>query len=40
MAAVIAGLISLPTSVLAFRLRGGYFAVGTWVIAEVYRLLV
>ena len=26
--------------VLAFRLRGGYFAVGTWVIAEVYRLLV
>jgi branched-chain amino acid transport system permease protein len=25
---------------LAFRLRGDYFAVGTWVIAEVYRLLV
>ena len=39
-AAAIAGVISLPTSILAFRLRGGYFAVGTWVIAEVYRLLV
>ncbi len=30
----------MPTAGLAFRLRGGYFAVGTWVIAEVYRLLV
>jgi branched-chain amino acid transport system permease protein len=27
-------------AVLAFRLRGGYFAIGTWVIAEVLRLLV
>jgi branched-chain amino acid transport system permease protein len=26
--------------VLAFRLRGGYFAIGTWVIAEALRLLV
>ena len=25
---------------LLFRLRGGYFAVGTWVVAETYRLLV
>jgi branched-chain amino acid transport system permease protein len=33
-------LFSVPTSWLAFRLRGDYFAVGTWVIAEVYRLLV
>ena len=24
---------------LAFRLRGGYFAIGTWVIAEVFLLL-
>lgn len=29
-----------PLSFLAFRLRGGYFAVGTWVIAEVVRLIV
>ena len=27
-------------AVVAFRLRGGYFAVGMWVIAEVVRLLV
>ena len=26
--------------VLVFRFRGGYFAIGTWVIAEVFRLIV
>ena len=39
-AGVVAAIISVPTAGLAFRLRGGYFAVGTWVIAEVFRLLV
>jgi branched-chain amino acid transport system permease protein len=39
-AGIIAALFAIPTAGLAFRLRGGYFAVGTWVIAEVYRLLV
>jgi branched-chain amino acid transport system permease protein len=39
-AGVVAALFAFPTAALAFRLRGGYFAVGTWVIAEVYRLLV
>ena len=39
-AVVIAGLISIPISLLAFRLVGGYFAIGTWVIAEVVKLLV
>ena len=39
-AVVIAGLISIPISLLAFRLVGGYFAIGTWVIAEVVRLLI
>jgi branched-chain amino acid transport system permease protein len=39
-AGLVAALFALPTAALAFRLRGGYFAVGTWVIAEVYRLLV
>ena len=34
-AVVFAGLISFPISFLAFRLSGGYFAIGTWVIAEV-----
>jgi branched-chain amino acid transport system permease protein len=39
-AGVIAAILAVPTAGLAFRLRGGYFAIGTWVIAEVYRLLV
>jgi branched-chain amino acid transport system permease protein len=40
LAAVVCAVIALPTSLLAFRLRGDYFAVGTWVIAEVYRLCI
>jgi branched-chain amino acid transport system permease protein len=39
LAGVAAALVSIPTAALAFRLRGGYFAIGTWVIAEVYHLL-
>ena len=39
-AMVIAALFAFPISFLAFRLSGGYFAIGTWVIAEVVRLLV
>ncbi|MCP4318945.1 MAG: branched-chain amino acid ABC transporter permease [Hyphomicrobiales bacterium] len=31
-------LVSVPVAVLIFRLRGAYFAIGTWVIAEVFRL--
>lgn len=38
-AAVVAALVSIPISYLVFRLVGGYFAVGTWVIAEVLRLV-
>jgi branched-chain amino acid transport system permease protein len=38
--AVGVGLIALATSFFVFRLEGGYFAVGTWVIAEVFRLIV
>lgn len=40
LAAIVAGVLSLVTSAFVFRLRGGYFAIGTWVVAEVYRLLV
>jgi branched-chain amino acid transport system permease protein len=40
LAAVVAGIIAIPVSWLAFRLQGGYFAIGTWVIAEVFRLSV
>jgi branched-chain amino acid transport system permease protein len=39
-AGIICAFFAVPTAALAFRLRGGYFAVGTWVIAEVFRLLV
>ncbi len=39
LAELVAGVFALPTSWLAFRLRGDYFAVGTWVIAEVYHLV-
>jgi branched-chain amino acid transport system permease protein len=40
LAALVSVLFALPTSWLAFRLRGDYFAVGTWVIADVYRLVI
>ncbi|MEM7799676.1 MAG: branched-chain amino acid ABC transporter permease [Chloroflexota bacterium] len=39
-AGVVCGLFAIPTALLSFRLRGGYFAIGTWVIAEVFRLSV
>lgn len=31
-------LVAIPVAFLIFRLRGAYFAIGTWVIAEVFRL--
>ncbi len=34
-----AGLVSIPVSFAVFRLRGAYFAVGTWVVSEVFALL-
>jgi branched-chain amino acid transport system permease protein len=33
------GLIAIPVAFLAFRLRGAHFAIGTWVLAEVLRLI-
>lgn len=39
LAGVVAVIAALPTAALVFRFRGGYFAVGTWAVAEVYRLL-
>lgn len=38
LAGAVASLLAVPTAALAFRLRGAYFAIGTWVIAEVYML--
>ncbi len=37
---IVAALLALPAAGVLFRLRGGYFSVGTWVVAEVIRLLV
>jgi branched-chain amino acid transport system permease protein len=37
--AIATALIAVPVSFVAFRLAGGYFAIGTWVIADVFRLV-
>src|SRR5580658_8386204 len=34
-----AGLMAIPVSFAVFRLRGAYFAIGTWVVSEVFALL-
>jgi len=38
-AGLMAAIVSLPVAALIFRLRGHYFAIGTWIVAEVFRLL-
>ena len=40
LAGLVAAALALATSALVFRFRDAYFAVGTWAVAEVYRLLV
>jgi len=39
LAAVAGALVAVPVAMLIFRLRGAYFAIGTWVVAEVFRLV-
>ncbi len=39
-AAIGGAIIALPAATLIFRLKGGYLAIGTWVIAEILRLIV
>lgn len=39
-AAVITGILSVPLSWLMLRLKGGEFAIGMWVLAELAHLLV
>jgi branched-chain amino acid transport system permease protein len=39
LAGLVAALVSIPVALLVFRLRGHYFAIGTWIVAEVFRLL-
>jgi branched-chain amino acid transport system permease protein len=36
---VAAAVVAVPVAALMFRLRGPYFAIGTWVVAEVFRLI-
>ena len=36
LAGVAAALLAVPTALIVFRLRGAYFAIGTWVVAEVF----
>jgi branched-chain amino acid transport system permease protein len=38
LAGVIGALVALPLAPILFRLQGAYFAIGTWVAAEVFRL--
>lgn len=38
-AGAVSALIAIPTAWLLFRLRGAYFAIGTWVLADVFRLV-
>jgi branched-chain amino acid transport system permease protein len=39
LAGIAAVAVALPTAFIVFRLSGAYFAIGTWVVAEVFRLL-
>jgi branched-chain amino acid transport system permease protein len=38
-AGLIAAAVAVPAAALLFRLRGHYFAIGTWIVAEVFRLI-
>lgn len=38
-AGLCAAVVALPSAALIFRLRGHYFAIGTWIVAEVFRLI-
>ncbi|HVG52066.1 MAG TPA: branched-chain amino acid ABC transporter permease [Xanthobacteraceae bacterium] len=39
LAGIVVGIVAIPTAFVVFRLRGPYFAIGTWVVAEVFRLV-
>ena len=40
LAILLAGIVSVPLSYLLLRLRGGQFSIATWVVAEVFVVLV
>lgn len=39
LSALIVAVLAVPLALIAFRLRGSYFAIGTWVLAEVASLV-
>ncbi len=39
-AALVCAALSVPISLLVFRLRGGYFAIATWVVADAASLVI
>jgi branched-chain amino acid transport system permease protein len=39
LAGLIGAVLAISVAALIFRLRGHYFAIGTWIVAEVFRLL-
>ena len=39
LAGLAAAALAIPVAGLVFRLQGAYFAIGSWVIAEVFRLI-
>jgi branched-chain amino acid transport system permease protein len=39
LAGVAAAVVAIPVAAITFRLRGAYFAIGSWVVAEVFRLV-
>lgn len=40
LAAVVCGLLAVPITYLLLRLRGGYFAIATWVVADTALLII
>jgi branched-chain amino acid transport system permease protein len=40
LAGLVAAAVAFPTAKLLFRLSGGQFAIATWVVADIFRLLV
>lgn len=39
LAGLAAAVVAVPIAFLMFRLNGAYFAIGSWVVAEIFRLL-
>ncbi len=40
LAALVGGVIAIPVTYLFFRLRGGYFAIATWVVADTAMIII